>query len=76
MEGFVHFTNCWEELRLCEIKSKLIECVQENGKLYSAIRVGLIKLRPCMEGEVIVTRPKSDSACIEEDEFAAGVGKI
>jgi len=29
-----------------------------------------------MEGEVIVSRPKSGWACIEEDELAAGAGMI
>jgi len=56
------------------MESRLIECVQENGKLYSATRAGLFRLRPCMEGEVIVSRPKSGWACIEEDELAAGAG--
>jgi len=58
------------------MESKSIECVQENGKLDSAIRVGLFRLRLCMKGEVIVSRPNSGSACIEEDELAAGAGTI
>lgn len=59
------------------MESKLIECVQENGKLYSAMRVGPFELRPWTGGEVIVARPKSSSNCMEgEGDLATGAGMI
>ena len=58
------------------MEPKLIQCVQENGKLYCGIRVGLFRLRLYMGGEAIVYRLKSGSDCIEEDELAARAGVI
>jgi hypothetical protein len=77
LDGAFHFTNCWEEERICEMELKSIECVQENGKRYSAIKVGLLKLRSVREGEYIVNSPKSSSSCMkEEGGLAAGAGII